>query len=362
MKQNVKKYLSRYRFYILGVIILILVLGVGYLKTKESFRGYESLDKNLVNPNATKETRALINYLADHYGKNVLAGQQDISGVKWLEKNVGRKPAVVGFDFYSNSPAIAGEVDKEHTQQVEEAIEWEKQGGIVTFCWHWVAPKNLIYTEGKDWKKGFYTDITKFDVKYAMDHPESEDYKLLLRDIDAIALQMKKLQKAGVPVLFRPLHEAEGTWFWWGAKGPESAKKLYILMFDRLTNYHKINNLIWVWNSVSKEWYPGDKYVDIVSYDSYLSPGDYYPQSTQYDNLVSLVQDKKMVALSENGPIPNPEFLMKKQIRLSWFLTWKGKFLNDGSHNDIDHLKKVYNSPYVITLDELPDLKSYKSP
>jgi mannan endo-1,4-beta-mannosidase len=79
-----------------------------------------------------------------------------------------------------------------------------------------------------------------------------------------------------------------------------------------------------------------------------------------YDQLVSLVNDRKLVALSENGSIPDPDLLVKYQISWSWFLTWKAHFLTDGKHNSINHLTKVYNSPYVITLDELPNLKSYR--
>jgi len=82
-------------------------------------------------------------------------------------------------------------------------------------------------------------------------------------------VQLKRLQDAGVPILFRPLHEAEGAWFWWGAKGPEATKELWLLLHDRLTNHHKLNNLIWVWNSLLPAWYVGDDTVDILSADVY---------------------------------------------------------------------------------------------
>lgn len=316
-------------------------------------------EATLVNSKATKETKSLMSYLVDQYGKSILSGQQDLTEAEWLNKTIGKKPAIVGFDFrdYSNSAVKHGR----KSQQVKQAMQWNKEGGIVTFSWHWIAPKNLINQTGTEWDTGYLKKSTTFDIQYAMDHPKSEEYKLLLKDIDTIAAQLKRLQKANIPVLFRPLHEAEGGWFWWGAKGPEPAKKLYILLYDRLTNHYKLNNLIWVWNSVSPEWYPGDKYVDIISYDSYPSAGDYRPASIAYDQSVSLVNNKrKLIALSENGPIPDPDLLEKYQISWSWFLTWRGHFLKDGKLNDIDHLTKVYNSPYVITLDELPDLKSYK--
>lgn len=67
-----------------------------------------------------------------------------------------------------------------------------------------------------------------------------------------------------------------GGWFWWGAQGPAPCKALYNLIYDRLTNYHKLNNLVWIWNSVAADWYPGDSTVDVLAYDSYPStPGDH---------------------------------------------------------------------------------------
>lgn len=313
--------------------------------------------RKLVNPNATKEAGSLFAFLADQYGKSILSGQQNYSNLDWIAEQTGKQPAVVGFDLIEYSPTRVAHGSK--SEEIERAIDWHRRGGIVTFVWHWNAPKDLIDEPGKEWWRGFYTEATTFDVEYAMKHPDSEDYKLLLRDIDAIAAQLKKLQDAKVPVLFRPLHEAEGGWFWWGAKGPEPAKKLYRLVYDRLTNVHKLNNLIWIWNSAAADWYPGDDVVDIVSVDSYPPDGDYGPVSGKYDELVSLVQDKKLVALTENGPIPDPELLEKYHADWSWFCTWDGDFLTDGKKNSLDHIKKVYNDKRVLTLDELPDLNAY---
>ncbi|WP_454844296.1 glycosyl hydrolase [Priestia megaterium] len=311
----------------------------------------EERNQQLVNPKATKETQALMNFLVENYSHKIISGQQNISEVDWIYKNVGKKPAIVGFDFLDYSPSRVQRGSM--TNQVEEAIKWSEQGGIVTFSWHWNAPKDLINKPGKEWKRGFYTNATTFDIAYAMKHPESKDYQLLLRDIDAIAVQMKRLQKENVPILFRPLHEAEGGWFWWGAKGSEPAKELYKLMYNRLTYHHHINNLIWVWNSVSEDWYPGDKYVDIVSYDSYPGNGDYGTVNDKYKQLKTLVNNQKLITLSENGSIPNPNLLSTYQISWSWFLTWDS-FIRD--KNSLSHVKEVYNNPYVITLEDLPDL------
>lgn len=308
----------------------------------------------LSNPEATAEAKALMSYLTQVYGKRILSGQQELDNVDWIEKLTGRKPAVVGFDLMDYSPSRAERGASSY--EIDKALGWHRQGGIVAFVWHWNAPKGLIDEPGKEWWRGFYTDAVAFDLDYALKHPDSEDYALLLRDIDAIGEKLSVLREERVPVLFRPLHEAEGGWFWWGAKGPGPAKELYRIVYGRLTNGHKLNNLIWVWNSEDPEWYPGDDVVDIVSVDSYPAAGDHNPVSGRYDNLVRLVGDKKLVALTENGSIPDPDLIFEYGAHWSWFSTWTGEFLTDGVHNDQSFLQRVYSHPKVITLDELPDL------
>ncbi|HEU5146732.1 MAG TPA: glycosyl hydrolase, partial [Chryseosolibacter sp.] len=164
-------------------------------------------------------------------------------------------------------------------------------------------------------------------------------------------------QKAKVPVLWRPLHEAEGKWFWWGAKGPEACVWLWRLLFDRLVHHHGINNLIWIWTSTGSpdamNWYPGDEYVDVIGADIYLAAGSYGSSFITFDNIAAIYDGKKIIALSENGPIPDPEKLFDEGVAWSWFSTWSGHFITDGVINTASHIDKVYNDEYVITLDEI---------
>ncbi|TDC77835.1 glycosyl hydrolase, partial [Streptomyces hainanensis] len=308
-----------------------------------------------VDPEATPEARSLLSYLASQYGETILSGQQSLDDIAWIEQNIGRTPAIAGLDLIDYSPS---RVERGTTsQEVENAVSWDARGGITTFAWHWNAPAGLIDEPGREWWRGFYTDSTTFDVAAALADPSSEEYALLLRDIDAIAVQLGRLQDAGIPVLWRPLHEAEGGWFWWGAKGPEPAKELYRLMYDRLTNTHDLHNLIWVWNSVDPAWYPGDDVVDIVSADSYPPAGDHGPVSGTYERLVDLVDDAKIVAMTENSGIPDPDLLAAYEADWSWFVTWSGDFIRDGVTNSREHLRHVYDHERVITLDELGDFR-----
>ena len=187
-----------------------------------------------------------------------------------------------------------------------------------------------------------------------------------MADIAEIAKQLKKLKDADVPVLWRPLHEAEGAWFWWGAEGPEPCKKLYRLLYDQLTNVYGLDNLIWVWNSytysTSPDWYPGDDVVDIVGYDKYNAVDGKPNLSSISSTFYSLVQStngQKMVAMAENDTIPSLENLEKDRARWLYFCPWYMNYLTSEQNNPADNLKEIYNSEYCITLDELPDLKSY---
>lgn len=331
------------------------------LELAEERSGHE-VEKALINPKATEEALALMSFLVDHYGKVILSGQQEypnkkLADVNYVRLHTGKTPAVLGLDFIDNTPSRVARGTS--ANETDVAIDWyHNRGGIVAFTWHWNAPKDLIDEPDKEWYRGFYTNATTFDLKYALENKDSEDYALLMADIDAIAVELQKLQEAKVPVLWRPLHEAEGGWFWWGAKGPKPVIELWKIMYDRLTYEHELNNLIWVWNSVNAAWYPGDDYVDILSYDSYPGEYNYTAVSAQFEQLLRLGQGKKLIAMAENGPIPDPALMQETKAYWSWFSTWDGSVLRE--HNDIEHLHYVYNDPYVYTLEDLPDLKNYK--
>ncbi|UVI30224.1 glycoside hydrolase family 26 protein [Paenibacillus spongiae] len=330
-------------------------------------------EPKLINANATDNAKRLMAYLCDIYGRRILAGQQigvnTMPEIDMIYEQTGKRPAVCGFDFMNDSPSRVerGTVG----QDTDLAIQWGKDGGIVTFCWHWNAPKELIdQAPDRFWHSGFYTNATTFDLEQAMNDPSSEAYRLLIRDIDAISGLLKRLQDEDIPVLWRPLHEASGAWFWWGAKGPEPCIKLWKLMYERMTHYHRLNHLIWVWNGQHRDWYPGDEYVDIIGEDVYGPARDYSSQAERFNTAISYsTEADKIVALSENGPIPDPDQLVQDGIPWAWFCTWYGDFIWKKDQDRIVYseeyteafmLNKMYNHPYVITKELLPDLRSYR--
>lgn len=325
------------------------------------------ITEGLTNKNATDEAKRLYSYLLDCYGKVTISGQYCDSGMNGWEnlliyQNSGKYPAILGLDmgYYSQT----GVDHKVEISTTEQAITYWDKGGIVTICWHWLAPEKYI---NGTWYSAFRPEHTNINVTKILNGQDEEGYSLLMKDIDNIAQQLLKLQDAGVPILWRPLHEASGGWFWWGAEGAQTYKQLYILLYETLTNEYGLNNLIWVWNGQDADWYPGDEYVDIVGIDIYAGEHAYASQINAFLENVGYSAGKKLVVLSENGTMIDPELSARDRAMFGFFCTWSGEFvMKDGlrkayseQYTDLQMLKKVYNSSYVITRDELPDLKTY---
>ena len=311
--------------------------------------------KTLNDPQATDEAKSLMSFLVDQYGQKVLSGQQKLVEIDYIYSITGKQPAVGVFDLIDYSPSRI-EHGTNPTGQTESWINWANMGGgIVSLSWHWNAPTDLIDEEGKEWWRGFYTYATTFDIEAVLADPDGEKYQLLIRDLDAIAVELEKFQNAGLPVLWRPLHEASGGWFWWGAQGPGPFIELWQLMYDRYVNVHGLHNLIWVYTAGDSDWYPGDAYVDIVSLDIYPSNPD---DSMYWDwwEIQNRYEGVKLVALSESGILPNPDKIRQYGTWWSWFSVWSGDFIRDV---DTTFLAAVYDDDDIITLDELIDWKHY---
>lgn len=311
-------------------------------------RNQYNIAPQLVDKAAAEPAKKLYQYLLDNFGKKIISGYLDGKNVDGV---TDCKPALYGWDFHSYTEGYpyhwvngGHAFGAEDNGNVQAAIDWytnSHQNGIVTFHWHWAAPSG-----SKPGVNTFYTENTTFSVSKAV-QPGTEENRLILRDIDAIAVQQKKLEAAGVAVLWRPLHEANGGWFWWGAEGAEPCLKLYDILFDRLMNHHQIHNLIWVWSCNGPEWYPGNEKVDMIGHDSY--PGNYNTgvQSFMFNNLYQLTGGKKIIAMTENGPIPDPDAALEQDAPWALFMSW-GDLLYE--QNTADHIKEVFHNKNVITV------------
>lgn len=326
-----------------------------------------NVTSSLVNRNATANTKKLYSFLKDSYGKYVITGQQCDGGIngnefKAIKNLTGDYPALLGLDLMDYTPSRTA--FGASSSAVEKAIEFANKGGIVTLCWHWNAPTEYLNSTANSsdgWWGGFYTQSSKFDIAKVMNGQDAKGKKLLDRDIKEIAKQLKRLEKAGVPVIWRPLHEASGGWFWWGAKGSDAYKKLWKYLYKELTNTYGCNNLIWVYNGQSADWYPGDEYVDIVGEDIYPGNHVYDPQVSRFKQAINYGSKTKITALTENGCIFDIDSAVSINALWSWFMTWGGEFTVNGSnysekYTEKSVIKKMYASKYSLTLGSLPKI------
>ncbi len=353
------------------------------------------------DPLATKETQSLMAYLNGVYGKNIISGQQEIySGgphgleteFEYLKDTTGHYPAIRGFD-YGNFCCPAYGSDNGSTKRI---IDWVKEkNGIATASFHINVPNKMeSYTIGDriDWAQ------TSYNAKDNDFSPEkaytkgTKEYDYYRQSLETLAAEFKKLEAEGVPVIWRPLHEAEGgggetgSWFWWGKEGSAVYKELWKYTYTTLTEDFDCHNLIWEWNSynfdTSANWYPGDDYVDIIGYDKYscvkyLAENNWQASyvhddgsySSTFYSIMEKYDSKKMVSMAENDSFSTVGNLTEDKAGWLYFCTWydgggKTDFLSDPIFNTKEDTIEMYQSDYCITLDELPaDLyKNGKTP
>lgn len=339
----------------------------------------------LVSEHAGEPAKALFAYLKSIYGRKTLAGQQYLQRPE-LEDEVyyaetGDLPALRGYDLM--------DMDKtDGDDQVRRAVKWAADTGcIITMCWHWYAPDDMDDTDNCVWsfyyKTTSYDRRTSFDILKAVEYGTKE-YEFAVSRIDKAASALKQFETAGIPVLFRPLHEANGDWFWWGRRkndggaSVEAYKKLWYMIFDRIENYHKLTNIIWVWNGQDKEMEVHPNTFDIVGDDIYSQlDNDHTSQKERFEYMRSLSHGK-MVTLSECGYIPAPEEMRRDGAKWLWWLPWWGSFAyeTDGWKPVLDadgkpsvtqkymrdgFIRTAFADEDVITLSKLPSFRGKDS-
>lgn len=315
-----------------------------------------------VTPDATPEAVALLNFLYGISGQHTLSGQHNYPGDKDKEtveaaQAWGKTPAIFGKDW---GFAKAGDKDSAFIRNdiVQELEEQYKNGSLVVMCWHEVPPT----ADEPVTFRGRRTDGPATNLNTIQGHLTEEQYKDLLTpgtalhqhwcdQVDAIVPHLKALQDAHVPVLWRPFHEMNGAWFWWGGRrGEYGTAALYKMMFDRLVKYHKIKNLIWVWNvdrpegtSLKfEECWPGPEYVDVLSLDCYQT----FKQS-YYDDMLKLANGKP-IALGEVGGNLTLDVL-KAQPKWAWWMVWAGMGVKGKATNS---LAEIVQDPHSWSLSD----------
>lgn len=320
--------------------------------------------KQLTDPLATATAKALHSYLVDLYGTKTLSGQQDDqygnsgSEVKYVLATTGKEPAIVSMDLLNYASAAVARYGP--ATDAERYLTWSPSGngrGITALIWHWRAPADNVTAANPTGDPGgtFYTTNTNFNFAAALADTTSTNYHLLLKDIDLISVQLKKFQAAGIPVLWRPLHETPGTFFWWGNQGAANFKKLWQLMYTRMTGRNQLHNLIWVYcaNAMpDPSWYPGDAYVDVAGDDIYQSSATPDPNVNISGNWTAMraMAPNKLIALTESESLVNPDQERGYATWWSWFCAWQGSYIRN---QPVAFLRSLYTDADIITKDKL---------
>ena len=350
-----------------------------YLKLTDSASlgdiSYEA-DGGTSNENAGEAAQELMDIISGCYGKYIITGQyaadNDNSELDLIYRTTGKYPVI----RCSNLSVARGSYDESY-KEIEACADWYRNGGIPCVSWYWNAPaeKSSFRTEETDFSlSDAMTDIdiamlTQEEIRglYGEGNISGECYSLIL-DIDSMAGQLTSLKNKGIPVLWRPLPEGSGDWYWWGASGADAYKWLWNLLYTRLTGYFELDNLIWIWNGQSEGTLVDESTFDIAAVDIYHS-GEKDYGSSFYENFAAVQKfagSKKPIALSECGSVPDVDSSYRDNALWSFFGLWFGEYIEDENseysekYTSRENLIKTYNSEGALTLDEFTAIRGEK--
>lgn len=282
----------------------------------------------MVDSNATPETVALFYNLKKLAKTKFAIGQQDAfnsfynngsSAQSDIKKTTGYDPALLGSDFmFITDKNNNGQANNWFYQQeiiiTDDVKEAYAKGMINIFCWHLREPNKEDSFYASDMTDAVKTTAFKSILPGGINNAW---YKTKLDKVASVVSNLKGNNGELIPIIFRPFHEFDGSWFWWGANycSPEEYKAAYQFTVDYLKNTKGVHNILYAFspdNSYSTltnylSRYPGDAYVDVLGMDNY---GDFNNQgqtgSDQANIKLKMISDLatakvKIAALTETG-------------------------------------------------------------
>lgn len=356
------------------------------------FLGSTMLCAQLIDKKATSKTERLYHYLGQPR-KGFLFGHQDalVSGVDGLtvtydsdiRRSINSHPAVIGWDLGMIERSL--NIDSIYFKNILKGIKKAyRMGAINTISWHTANPQ----TGGDSWDKtGSLKDVL----------PGGKDHQQYIRQLDLLAKFIKQCRVgifSKIPIIFRPFHEQNGDWFWWGKSNgtEEEYVELWRFTIDFLKNEKKINQLIYAYSPDRSRFdpndmhtsymygYPGDDYIDIIGLDNYWDLGHQYNRDSQqvrdlrFIRSLQLIQDiakekGKVAALTETGNLnlKYDNWFTDKLLRpidnagidnISWVLIWRNRNRNNlyvphETHKQFKDFKKFIDSEHTLLLTDI---------
>lgn len=298
-----------------------------------------------VTPNATQQTKNVLCYLYSQYGNHIISGQEenatgqpsgDDVEFDYVFATTGKYPAIRSFDVNN-----AG-------NDTRCLAQWNA-GGLCMFGYHMGVANGL--------PDGYTSSETQVDINTVL--TEGSDLNTTFKArMDKAAAEIQSVQAGTGVVIWRPFHEAGGTWFWWSKEGGAQYVRLWKYMFTYMTATKGLTNLLWLMpydGTPDASFYPGKDYVDIGGADNYNAAFDYSPMTSIYDACVTIFGSTMPIALHECGPIPDPDQLQTTKTNWVFFNVWTDPYEKNDTTGP--ELQKVYNSSYVVTRDKMPNLR-----
>lgn len=345
---------------------------------------------------ATKETKALYQNLQRIAKKQILFGHQHATeyGHGWSgEENrsdvksvTGSHPAVIGIDFSGLSGRPAEAIERTMASLKKTVVNTIRRGGVITAAWHFSNP---VSRGGFNWRDSVSAPAIGM-IKPGGSHHQR--YKDILDTIALFCNSVRNEKGQLAPMIFRPYHEFDGGWFWWGKPHCSRADFIEVWRFtvQYLRDSQHVHNLIYAFSPDCKfnteedytERYPGNDWVDMVGMDNYRDFGrDTYNIAKAIDQLkiVSAFAEKnnKLAAFTETGleSIPNntwwTQVLLKAikqpELKLSYVLVWRNDIRSPThyyapfpGHSSVPDFLNFYRDPYTLFEDDLPKLYKRK--
>jgi hypothetical protein len=293
-----------------------------------------------VNPNLDATARRVLEYLGSVYETRMLSGYNVYVHTPDDYEQTGMHAAIWGRDIrWLGKP--------------EEIVAHAcRHRYIVTLHWHWFFGEDSAWTG----KRKSPVDVGR------MVTPGTDEHKQALAEMATAADKLQVFEDADIPVLWRPLHEIDGGWFWWTDKEePENTARLWRMMYDYFTQTRKLDNLIWVYSAgvgnktaeQRRRFYPGAAYVDISGIDIYgVDFQEEVEKYWDYFNVMSQVSPGKMLACGECDAIPDPNKTQEGKLpKWLYALPWWGAPSN---RRPADWATYTMRHDFIVTLDELP--------
>ena len=348
---------------------VLIVLSVLEMHAQNALRMTIPSDSKMI-----QVSRNILSYFDTIYQQKQLGAMREHGQAEKLKEITGEYPAFVEEDLCGWKSPRWNQEYKNVVQQEIDAVKdiWLNKKAIPSMCWHWPNP---LHEGGRFPDSKVKLTSEQFDNIVT---PGTNEYNLMMDDLKKHADYLQQLSDLGIPLVWRPLHEIDGGWFWWtDTEKPENTANLWKIVYNYLVHEREFHNLIWLYcagvanptkksTEDRKKYYPGDEWCDMVSIDlyniDYQNTGilEFWNATQTYSQAFSIMEEiapAKMKILAECEAMPNVEKTYSGDPNFARWL-WAMPWYCDTGKNPADWILKTYTHANVIMQPDLPDFSA----